>query len=377
MTKKLLFWFFIIAVFGLLGFKILSHEHIFSDWTIKVNPTEETTGLKVRECIKCGEKEERVIAKLIHVHDNDSEITVEPTCISTGILKSVCKTCGFEQEIEIDKDVKGHKYSEWKELLDKQTTTTGTHKRVCELCGDVDEKKHNHEFEIWNTIVKATCVKGGVIESQCEECSFKKQENTPTGEHELTEWDVYDVPTCIKGGKAKRHCIYCDLKEDVELGKDKNGHKYSAWETIIKETLTTEGLRRRYCELCDAVEEEVIPAHEHKMSEWQIIVASTCSKGGTAQRKCDGCGLVETTELKPDEDLHKFGDWIIITKATCDNAGQKKRKCSVCNKEVFEIIPRNEHNYVLDGNTKPGYVLEICALCGHVLAEYVDKPNKD
>ena len=84
--------------------------------------------------------------------------------------------------------------------------------------------------------------------------------------------------------------------------------------------------------------EEVIPVHQHEMSDWEVTVPSTCSKGGKAIRHCLGCDFTEETDLMPDSSLH---------------------------------------NYELDSKTKPGYVLDKCTICGHVKAEYVDKPNKD
>ena len=327
-----------IFVFVLLGMKLVFHEHEYGKWYVSVAATEETTGLQTRKCEKCGDIEEQIIPMLIHVHDNDSEITKEPTCVSTGILTATCKTCGVVQELEIDMDKEGHKYSEWEELSDKLTNTTVTKKRICSLCGNVEERVHTHDYDNWVTIKQETCLAGGEIEAQCIYCSYVQNEKVPVGDHKYTDWNVHEVPTCLSGGAAERHCIYCQLSETLDLPVDKDGHKYSEWEIIVKETLTTEGLRRRKCSLCKYVHEEVIPVHQHTMSEWEALVPSTCSKGGTAKRHCLGCDYSETTNLNPDSSLHQFE---------------------------------------LDWTSKPGYVLDKCKVCGHVQAEYADKPNKD
>jgi hypothetical protein len=204
--------------------------------------TEETEGEQFRKCKTCGKIEEKQLPKLVHVHDNDSEIIKEPTCISTGILKAVCKKCGVVQELEINIDKAGHKYGEWEEISEKMNETTGTKKRVCTLCSYVDEQVHNHEFNEWKTIVQSTCLQTGKIESTCEQCSYKTTEVTPISDHEFSEWDVYKIPTCLADGNAKRACIYCNLVEDVVLPQSDDAHVYGEWKVLVKETLTTTGL---------------------------------------------------------------------------------------------------------------------------------------
>lgn len=338
MKTKLIFLGVIIFVFVLLGMKLVFHEHEYGKWFVSITPTEETTGLKSRKCKECGKIEEEVVPMLAHVHNYDSKITKNPTCVSTGTMVSTCKKCGEVEESEIGIDEDGHEYSEWEEIADKMTDTTGTKKRVCKLCGKVDEQEHTHEYKEWVTIKQETCLEGGEVEAQCINCSYKQKQEVPVGDHKYTELNVYQPPTCISGGKAERHCIYCNLTENMDIPVDPEGHSYGEWEIIVKETLTTEGLRRRKCSICTYIDEEVIPVHQHEMSDWEVTVPSTCSKGGKAIRHCLGCDFTEETDLMPDSSLH---------------------------------------NYELDSKTKPGYVLDKCTICGHVKAEYADKPNKD
>lgn len=338
MKTKMIIFGLAVFVFVLMGFKLLTHNHEYGNWVISITPTEETEGEQFRKCKTCGKIEEKQLPKLVHVHDNDSEIIKEPTCISTGILKAVCKKCGVVQELEINIDKAGHKYGEWEEISEKMNETTGTKKRVCTLCSYVDEQVHNHEFNEWKTIVQDTCLQTGKIESTCEQCSYKTTEVTPISDHKFSEWDVYKIPTCLADGNAKRSCIYCNLVEDVVLPQSDDAHVYGEWKVIVKETLTTTGLRERTCTLCNYVDPEVIPVHQHQMTEWEVTVPSTCSKGGKAQRHCLSCDFKEETDLMPDSSLHK---------------------------------------YELDWTSKPGYVLDKCTVCGHIQAEYVDKPNKE
>lgn len=368
MSKKIVIIF--LAVIGaLLSLKIVAHKHAYSNWVVKVNPTEETTGLRKRECKKCGKVEQEVIAKLVHVHDNEVEVVVDPTCIAGGILRNTCKKCGNIEELEVDVDVDGHNYSEWTEIKDKETETHGYKTRTCSLCNKVDEKQHEHELGAWEVIQEETCLATGLAGAQCVHCSYVKEQVLPIGGHRFTDWNIVKESTCVEKGFAERNCIWCNLKEESELLTDLTAHNFTDWKVIKQETTSEPGLISHECKVCKFYEEVVVPVHVHTYTEWEILTASTCSKGGTAIRFCETCDFKETSELKPDESLHR-GEWKVSKQETCTSEGELKRTCTICGNVQTQVIEKKEHDYQLDDKSKPGYLLDKCLLCGHIKDEY-------
>lgn len=376
MKKKVLIFVGLLLALLLLGMKVLSHKHEYGQWIVKVNATEETEGLKIRRCKECGEEEQQIIPALPHVHDDETIIIKEPTCVSTGILKTICKKCGEEEELEIDVDKQGHKFSDWVEVPEKMTDKTGTKTRTCTLCNFVEEKEHEHELIEWEIIEQETCIKEGKIQSTCIHCSYTSTETVPTGDHTYSEWEILKEATCKEKGKAKRTCIHCGVTEETELALDETAHKYGEWNIVKPETTTTTGLKNRKCSICGYIDQVVIPIHVHDLSDFKVLVESTCSKGGSIERKCKTCDYKVTEELEPDESLHKFGEWTTTKEATCTEAGQRKHTCTVCNKDVFEILPKIDHDLEYDSNTKPGYLIVTCKKCDYYL-ELIDKPNEN
>lgn len=377
MKKKIIAIAFLLLIVSALVFKAFDHEHVYGSWIEKIAATEDSVGLEVRKCDECGKKEERVIPKLIHIHDNNAEIIIEPSCITAGLLRNTCKTCGYVEDLELDKDAEGHSYSAWVEVLDKMTNKTGTKTRTCSLCNKVDEQEHNHELGEWTTIKEETCLATGLAEGKCVHCSYTEEMVIPIGDHKFTDWEIIKESTCNEKGFTERHCIYCELKEESELLLDDTAHKYGEWEVLKEATTTETGLIAHTCSICGKYEEVVMPVHVHEFPEqWETVVQPTCNKGGTLQRSCTGCGYTETSETKPDESLHEYGEWTSTKEPTCSAAGQIKRTCKVCKKDQFEIVPEIEHDYQLDWTTKPGYVLDKCTMCGHVKEEYKDSEQK-
>ena len=102
------------------------HTHVFGEWVVVKEATEEEDGLKERVC-ECGEKESEVIAKLEHVHN-----FVDGEC-----------SCGEKQEHT-------HVFGEWVVVKEATEEEDGLKERVCE-CGEKESEEiakleHVHEF---------------------------------------------------------------------------------------------------------------------------------------------------------------------------------------------------------------------------------------
>lgn len=73
--------------------------------------------------------------------------------------------------------------------------------------------------------------------------------------------------------------------------------------------------------------------------------------------------------------IHKYSDWSIVSAASCENLGIRTRSCEKCNYRDYEIIDKEEHNYlekhVLATCVSEGYTEKTCNKCGKVIKDSI------
>ena len=101
---------------------IQSFGHEWSEWSVKVAPECNKTGIKERHCVKCGESEERRIESLGH----DYRLTKEQdaSCTESGYRDYECGRCGHGYE-KITSPALGHDWGEWEREGDKEVRVCG------------------------------------------------------------------------------------------------------------------------------------------------------------------------------------------------------------------------------------------------------------
>ena len=141
-------------------------------------------------------------------------------------------------------------------------------------------------------------------------------------------------------------------------------HTWSAWNTVVAPTCTTEGKAERTCSACGEVETKTLPATGHSWGEWNTVVAPTCTTEGKAERTCSLCGEVESKTLPVlgheaaadwsyDDDNHwhdccnacgeKFDlgahnlEWVITKNPTNSTTGLKHQECTVCGYKLADV----------------------------------------
>ena len=160
--------------------------HNWGDYTVTVEPTCTAAGTKMRECLRCGEKEYADIPAL--GHDWGEFVTVkEPTCTETGTTKRVCERCGAEDFGEIPAN--GHSYGDFTILKEATCTEDGSKEHTCTVC----EYKETvvipaaHTWGDFTVTKEPTCAEAGEKEHTCLVCEFVETETIPaTGVH---TWD--------------------------------------------------------------------------------------------------------------------------------------------------------------------------------------------
>ncbi len=103
--------------------------HVFGEWKIDKEPTEEETGMKHRVCEVCQYREEKSIPQEGHKHQYSSDWENNQTD-----HWHIC-LCGEK------KDISAHSYGKW--ITDQEATESeaGRKHRVCVICGYTESEK--------------------------------------------------------------------------------------------------------------------------------------------------------------------------------------------------------------------------------------------
>lgn len=166
--------------------------HNWGEYTVTVEPTCTAAGTKMRECLRCGEKEYADIPAL--GHDWGEFVTVkEPTCTETGTTKRVCERCGAEDFGEIPAN--GHSYGDFTILKEATCTEDGSKEHTCAVC----EYKETvvipaaHTWGDFTVTKEATCTEAGEQEHTCTVCDVTETVAIPAKDHSYGEDGVCTV----------------------------------------------------------------------------------------------------------------------------------------------------------------------------------------
>ena len=91
----------------------------------------------------------------------------------------------------------------------------------------------------------------------------------------------------LVGFHLRAALVYVDSVKIV-VPIDDSIHIFSEWETVTKETCTTNGLEKRTCNVCNATEERVIEGG-HKLVSHAMVVPTCTTSGWSAYDECSVC----------------------------------------------------------------------------------------
>lgn len=200
--------------------------HNWGDYTVTVEPTCTAAGTKMRECLRCGEKEYVDIPAL--GHDWGEFVTVkEPTCTETGTTKRVCERCGAEDFGEIPAN--GHSYGDFTILKEATCTEDGSKEHTCAVC----EYKETvvipaaHTWGDFTVTKEATCTEAGEQEHTCTVCDVTETVTIPAKDHSYGEDGVCTV--CGAEKPAEPTVVEPTVEEPVvEESKEEESEKEPA-----------------------------------------------------------------------------------------------------------------------------------------------------
>jgi len=122
----------------------LQHQHVWSEWTVTKEATEDEEGIRERTCTVDGEKQTEVIPKKDHVHVLTKVDSVAATCSTAGNIEywecskdhlKFLDAEGAEQIHEVLIPALGHDYQVTAETA-ATCTTEGSRTLSCVRCGD-------------------------------------------------------------------------------------------------------------------------------------------------------------------------------------------------------------------------------------------------
>lgn len=161
-----------------------------------------------------------------------------------------------------------HRFGEWKVTVAATCTKDGVSRRICSICGVVEEKPvpaTGDKFSAWTTAKKPTCTESGISTRKCSVCSTEETMIVPSLGHSMTA-TAGKAATCTEAGNSaywtcsRCHKFFSDAAGKTEIAKD-------SW---------------------------VIAALGHDEATRAAVAATCYASGHEADTYCKRCGIVIT-----------------------------------------------------------------------------------
>lgn len=202
------------------------------------------------------------------------------------------------------------------QFADKAVNEMATEQALCAMAAyarftekanalyDMTDAACAHRFGEWQVTVAATCTKDGVSRRICSICGAVEEKSVPATGHNFGAWTVTKAATCTESGISTRKCSVCGTEETMIVPS--LGHSMTA--TAGKAATCTEVGNSAYwtCSRCHKFFSDAAGKTEIAKDSWVIAalghdeatraaVAATCyASGHEADTYCKRCGIVIT-----------------------------------------------------------------------------------
>lgn len=202
------------------------------------------------------------------------------------------------------------------QFADKAVNEMATEQALCAMAAyarftekanalyDMTDAACAHRFGEWQVTVAATCTKDGVSRRICSICGAVEEKSVPATGHNFGAWTVTKAATCTESGISTRKCSVCSTEETMIVPS--LGHSMTA--TAGKAATCTEAGNSAYwtCSRCHKFFSDAAGKTEIAKDSWVIAalghdeatraaVAATCyASGHEADTYCKRCGIVIT-----------------------------------------------------------------------------------
>lgn len=230
------------------------------------------------------------------------------------------------------------------QFADKAVNEMATEQALCAMAAyarftekanalyDMTDAACAHRFGEWKVTVAATCTKDGVSRRICSICGVVEEKPVPATGHKFSAWTVTKAATCTESGISTRKCSVCGTEETMIVPS--LGHSMTA--TAGKAATCTEAGNSAYwtCSRCHKFFSDAAGKTEIAKDSWVIAalghdeatraaVAATCyASGHEADTYCKRCGIVITAGATiPATGKHIYVDGVCTTCGTRNPAG--------------------------------------------------------
>ena len=197
-----------------------------------------------------------------------------------------------------------------------------------------------YKDSIANVIAKSSVFKYNLIDVTYVEAKTPKCTEPGNREYWVYNEDEYYIDN---------HAT--QMLDENEIVIPATGHLWSDWETITKESCTTDGLKMRYCTACGKTEKPIIDKLGHDYIA--TVIEPTCTKDGYTDHKCSRCSDSYTDTIVKSLG-HNYVDTVVSP--TCTKEGYTLHKCTRCGKEYTDSkTPLADHtpDEAVSENVKP------------------------
>ncbi len=222
------------------------------------------------------------------------------------------------------------------QFADKAVNEMATEQALCAMAAyarftekanalyDMTDAACAHRFGEWKVTVAATCTKDGVSRRICSICGAVEEKSVPAPGHTFGAWTVTKAATCTESGISTRKCSVCGTEETMIVPS--LGHSMTA--TAGKAATCTEAGNSAYwtCSRCHKFFSDAAGKTEIAKDSWVIAalghdeatraaVAATCyASGHEADTYCKRCGLVLTAgTVIPATGKHTYENGVCST----------------------------------------------------------------
>lgn len=171
------------------------------------------------------------------------------------------------------------------QFADKAVNEMATEQALCAMAAyarftekanalyDMTDAACAHRFGEWQVTVAATCTKDGVSRRICSICGAVEEKSVPATGHKFGEWTTTKEPTCTETSTEKRICTVCSKEETRVIAA--LGH------TPGTEMLADKDDHWNVCKVCHAVVNKT--GHTY-VNGIQCVCGAVKSEDGTMKR---------------------------------------------------------------------------------------------
>ena len=338
--------------------------HIFGNWIVTKEATEDEEGSRKHVCTVCSFEESEAIEKLPHTHKFDNETWTsdesthwhpatcehtdikngeEPHTFGEGVEENegtafTCTTCGYKDIRPSIYRVDSETFASILDRVDNFTRTEtnkdttyhvyfdGTTLRMCYyddfiITHEVDQfirYTFDADYDLW---IKDS---GSIVIEETYDYNMQYAKRFIALKNSFSDLR-FDVTK--KAYVADSITVEGSTYENVYFAFNND--------QVVEISLVYGNLTYTYTEFGSTVIEIPTNAHEHKFStEW--------TKTPYLHYYEALCGH---DDLTMNEGPHTFGDWIVTKEATEDEEGLRKHVCTVCLYEESETIDKLPHTH--------------------------------